>query len=143
MRRLVARIHQVLAGILMALIATQIYFAGMALFGAGPWGFHIGLGWMIWLSSPVLLITALAGWLGRRAIGLSALVFALTTLQVFLPRLRVSAPFLAAYHPVNAMVLLTLAYLMTRKPSQLLARESESKGASLGAPTLARPTDIH
>lgn len=134
MRQTIARVHQALAWLIMILIVTQIYFAGMALFGAESWTFHFALGSSIWLSSPLLLIVALIGRLGRRIVGLSALLLVLTTVQIALPMFRLSAPFVAAFHPLNAMVLMILAYVMARKPSRLVAPTSGRAATRLHDP---------
>lgn len=130
MRPLMARTHRILAWICLIGVALQIYFAGMALFGAGQWTLHTAFGSTLWLTTPLLLIVALIGRLDRRTVGLSALFVLLTTIQIILPWLRLSVPFVAAFHPVNAVVLLGLAYRLAQRPSGLAVAN--------GSPTASR-----
>ncbi len=69
------------------------------------------------LAIPILLllVLALAGRLGSRLIGLSALLVVLTVVQVMLPSLRFSLPFVAALHVVNALALLGVSGAITRQ----------------------------
>jgi hypothetical protein len=66
---------------------------------------------MLAILFPVL---ALAGRLGRRLIGLSMLLVVLTTVQMLLPSLRGGAPWIAALHPVNALVLMGMSAAIGR-----------------------------
>ena len=56
----------------------------------------------LWGNDVVL---ALAGRMGWRLIGFSALLFVLTVVQILLPGLRDSVSWVAALHPVNAVAL--------------------------------------
>ncbi len=114
MRRTFARIHRGLAWLFLAGLLLQFYLAGGGLFGAGTMARHRELGWNLWLATGLLALVALVGRLGRRAIGLSALLLALTTLQVMLPSLRGSLPWVAALHPVNALALLGVTSAIAR-----------------------------
>ena len=58
------------------------------------------------LFFPVL---ALAGRLGRQLIGLSSLLVVVTIVQILLPSLRSAAPWIAALHPINALVLMAIS----------------------------------
>lgn len=110
----IARIHRGLVWVLLAGLLVQIYFAGVFLFGAGPTSFHENWGYMFWLLTPLMVVLALVGGLGRRLIGLSVLLVILTTVQVNLPHLRASIPWAAALHPVNALAMVGVTVLMAR-----------------------------
>ena len=109
MQRTISHLHQWLARTFLAGLLLQFYLASTALFGAGSFQPHRMLGvtlTMIVLLFPVL---ALAGRLGRQLIGLSLLLVVLTIVQMMLPSLRGAAPWIAALHPVNALVLMGIS----------------------------------
>jgi len=108
------RIYQGLAGLILFGLLVQFYFAGVGLFGAGPMTYHRALGNLLWLLTVLPVLVALAGRLGRRRIGHAVLLLALMTLQIALPSLRDSASLVAALHPVNALALLAISYVMVR-----------------------------
>jgi hypothetical protein len=86
----------------------------MALFGAASFEFHRTLGYLLAVPVILLLVLALAGTLGWRLIGLSALLVLLTVVQIMLPSLRGTASWIAAVHPVNALALLGISATIGR-----------------------------
>jgi hypothetical protein len=115
MQRIILDVHHGLAwGVLVSLL-LQFYLAGMALFGAASFEFHRTWGYL--LAIPILLLPVLVsvGGLGRCLIGLSALLVVLTVVQVMLPSLRFSLPFVAALHVVNALALLGVSRAIARQ----------------------------
>lgn len=116
MRRIVSRVHRGLAWVAMAGFVVQFYLVGAALFGVTTFELHRILGYLLALLVALLLILALAGFLGRRSIGLSALLLVLVVVQALLPSLRGSVPWLAALHPVNALALMGAAAAIGRAP---------------------------
>ncbi len=111
MRKGLTAAHTWLARIILAVIVLQFFFAGVGAFAAADYGPHAITGNVLVLASLVLLLLALAGGVGRRRVGLSALLFALFILQVVLAVMAqdVSA-WMGALHPVNALVLLYLTF---------------------------------
>jgi hypothetical protein len=106
----------------------QFYLAGMALFGAASFEFHRTWGYLLATPILLLLVLALAGGLGRRLIGLSALLVVLTVVQVMLPSLRFSLPFVAALHVVNALALLGVSAAIAHQGrAEALARHKRLK----------------
>jgi hypothetical protein len=123
MRRILLRVHQGLAWVVLAGLLLQFYWAGMALFGATSFEFHRTWGYLLAIPILLLLVLALAGRLGRRLIGLSALLVVLTVFQVMLPSLRSSVPLVAALHVVNALALLGVSAAIGRQAgAKALAR---------------------
>jgi hypothetical protein len=55
---------------------------------------------------------------------LSAVLFLLTLIQVILPNLSDSVPFLAAVHPTNAMLLFGLTLLLIIQSWRLIQRSA-------------------
>jgi hypothetical protein len=109
MQRTISQIHQWLARIFLAGLLLQFYLASTALFGAGSFQAHRLLGTALTMIVFLFPVLALAGRLGRQLIGLSILLVVLTIVQMMLPSLRGAAPWIAALHPVNALVLMGMS----------------------------------
>lgn len=107
MQRIVSQIFQGLAWLFLAGLVVQFYLAGAALFGVGvSFQPHRTLGDVLTLLAILLPVTALVGRLGKRLIGLSGVLAVLTFVQIALPSLRGSIPWIAALHTVNALALM-------------------------------------
>jgi Family of unknown function (DUF6220) len=109
MQRTISQIHQWLARTFLAGLLLQFYLASTAIFGAGSFQPHRMLGAALTLLVFLFPVLALAGRLGRQRIGLSILLVVLTIVQMMLPSLRGAAPWIAALHPVNALVLMGMS----------------------------------
>jgi hypothetical protein len=137
MPQIVSRVHRGLAWVAMAGFVVQFYLVGAALFGVMTFELHRALGYLLAALVLVILIVALGGQLGRRAIGLSALLLVLIVVQALLPSLRSSVPWLAALHPVNALALMGVTAAIGRAPRKerdRLTRASAAGAASIDAP---------
>ena len=125
-----ARAHYVLALIVLALVVLQFIFAGIGLFGAGPFELHFIFGTLLQLLALITLIVSL---ISKRARGWSAGLFVAALIQGFLPAFRETAPAIAALHVVNPLLILYLALAAFRgSPPSLRPVE---RG---GGPTTAR-----
>jgi mercuric ion transport protein len=116
--------YRVLAWTFLAGIAIQVFFAGLGIF-VGPtwWTQHKSFVHLLEALPVLMLILAFIGRLPTSTKWLTAAAFALIGVQYATIELRL--PTLAAFHPVNAILLfwlvLTLAQRMTR-----LASDTES-----------------
>lgn len=119
MRNVVLKVHGGLAWVAVAAVVAQFFLAGLGLFGATSLQAHRTTGNLIGAASLLLLVLALVGMLGRMRIGLSALLFVLTSVQNLLVR---GPSLVAAFHPLNALAVLGVAVMLARS------------GAVLGAP---------
>lgn len=127
MRKGLSWVHLGLTWVMLAAIVAQFFFAGLGAFGATTYDLHRTNGYLIVLGALLLLLLALAGWLGRARVGLSALLFGLTIVQVVLA--TSVPPAFAALHPVNALAILGVTAQLARH------------GATIGAPARQpRPT---
>jgi hypothetical protein len=125
MRRILLRVQQGLAWVVLVGLLLQFYLVGLALFGVTSFEFHRTLGYSLAVPIFLLLVLALAGGLGRRLVGLSALLVVLTIVQATLPSLRSSVPLVAALHPVNALALMGLSAAIVRQSrADAVARSS-------------------
>jgi cytochrome b len=98
----------------MACLALQFYLAGIGMFGAANFELHRVVGYFVALFIILLLIFSLIARMPTRILGLSALLIVLVVVQVLLPSLRGSLPWIAALHPVNAMALLGVTAAISR-----------------------------
>jgi Family of unknown function (DUF6220) len=117
------RIHAGLAWLFVAAVLVQVFLAGLGIFDK-TFGFdaHIEFGYTaIGLIALAVLLAAIFARLPGREIGWSLLLLVLYVVQTILPSLRSDAPFLAALHPVNAIVLFALAGIIAWRSTRAAA----------------------
>ena len=95
----------------------QFFLAGLGVFGAASFGPHMTVGKLLALASLILLvlaaILALSGGLSRGRVGLAALLLVLMVVQWSLVEaFSKGAPALAALHPVNGLLILSVAFAL-------------------------------
>jgi hypothetical protein len=73
------------------------------------WSFHSGFGYVVVIATIVLLLIALAAKLGKPRIYLPAALAIAGIVQVLLAWLGQSVPGLGFLHPINALVIFSLA----------------------------------
>lgn len=119
------RAYVIAGGIFAVGVLAQVFLAGGAIFaGAGWWPAHAMFGMILSLGPIVLLGLAFAARLGARTTWLTALLLALVVVQSMLPTLpaQLGVPILAALHPVNAVIIFALAWLLTLRVWEHAAR---------------------
>ncbi len=104
-----------LAMLIATLVLVQFFLAGLGIFGAASFESHKSVGYMLHGLTGLLFLLAIAGPRTGRDIGLSFVLLALCTLQVYLPELRADAPVIAAFHPLLALVIGGLAHAIGRR----------------------------
>ena len=115
MRSVARTAHLVVALLLVAGLATQIFLAGLGVFrSAETFATHRDFGYMLELMPLVLLALGLVAGLGRRMALLAAGIFGLFLLQSVFVNLRETAPEIAALHPVNGFLITLLAIVLAR-----------------------------
>ena len=129
MRAIARTVYVVVAWLFVAGLLVQVFLAGLGVFDS-PTTFatHRDVGYALSIFPVVLLVVGLLGGLGRRLAILAIVVFGLFMLQSVFIAMRESAPTVAALHPVNGFVILSLAVLMARDAT--LARRAAATGAS-------------
>lgn len=104
-----ARVHVAAAVLFVAAIVFQVFLAGAAianLGGSGNFGTHIEFGYTgIGIAALILIITAFVARRPRNEIGITFLLLVLYIVQTILPAFKASVPWVAALHPVNALLL--------------------------------------
>jgi hypothetical protein len=115
MRSVARTVHLVVAWVLVAGLAVQIFLAGLGVF-KGPDSFvtHRDFGYTLELLPVILLVLGLVAGLGRRPALLAAGIFGLFLLQSVFVALRADAPDVAALHPVNGFLITFLAIVLAR-----------------------------
>jgi hypothetical protein len=109
-----ARAHIVIVRILLGGVTLQIFFAGLGVFGVSSFLPHMILGTLVILGSLALPLVAWRGHLGATLLRRSWLVFGLMILQGLLIDAGRIIPLVAAFHPVNAMLLVLVIASMAR-----------------------------
>ena len=120
----------VLAWGFLGLLTLQVFLAGIGLFGAGTMAGHRDFGYLLSLL-PVLLVIAAAVARARQLVWLSGGLLVLTFVQTLLPLLKPGLPYIAALHPVNALVLAALTATLARRATELArAPQAEVEAAA-------------
>ena len=107
-----ARAHTIVARVLLGGVALQIFFAGLGIFNASSFLPHMILGTLVILGSLALPLIAWRGCLDAALIHRSWLLFALMIVQGLLIDAGRLIPLVAAFHPLNAMLLVLLTASM-------------------------------
>ena len=107
------RVHAAVAVLFVVMILIQVFLAGAALSnlgGSGDFGTHIEFGYTwVGIAALLVVVTALIARRPRRDVGISVGILVLYVVQTLLPAAKTSLPFVAALHPVNALLLFGLA----------------------------------
>jgi hypothetical protein len=105
-----------MALLFLAAIVVQVFFAGLMLFGQeGGMDLHLTTGYILGFVGFLFLVIPALARAGRNTIILGIVLAVITYFQPFLTFARDSAPVVAALHPVNALLIFTLALLLTRR----------------------------
>ena len=115
--RLSRTIYAAAAWLFVAGVATQVFFAGMAVVARQwSWESHTGFGHLLAAPLLVMLVTMYLGKLPGRTKRLTWLLFGVYVLQTdLLIFMRASAPVLAALHPVLALLDFALGFALARQ----------------------------
>lgn len=109
-----ARAHVVVARVLLGGVALQIFFAGLGVFAVASFLPHAILGSLVILGSLALPLIAWRGHLSQSVQRRSWLVFGLMILQGLLIDAGRLVHLIAAFHPVNAMLLVLFVASLAR-----------------------------
>lgn len=97
--------YMVLAWAFVAGVVLQVFFIGVGLFAdAAATGLHVEFGWWLHLGPILILIAAAVARAGRRALIQAAALAVIVFIVPLLPGLRGELPFIAALHPVLALL---------------------------------------
>ena len=110
------RTHYVANAVVLLLVPVQFYAAGFGIFGAGSMAPHSLIGWAM---IPLALVSAISAALAKRGAGDIARALAVLGLIIVQPILafapRARLPELSALHPVNALAIGVLAFVIHQR----------------------------
>ena len=132
------------AWLYLAGIVVQVFFAGAALFELTDWTVHAGLGWGLGSAPLLLVVLAAIARTDRRTVLWTAGLTVAALVQPELAAARDTNPIVAAFHPVNALFLFWLAWIVARRSArsvQLTLARTGARGAGPAAdvPPVAGP----
>lgn len=114
------------AWLFLVCVVVQVFLAGLGVFvGLEKFELHREFGYLFGWLTLVLLTIAIAARLGRRWIGLAALLLVLFAFQSVFVALREAVPAAAALHPVNALAIFGVALHTATRSRSLARREPE------------------
>ena len=137
MKSTFGRIHGGLTLLISVGVLVQMFLAGIwhARVVSSP-DAHIMFGLGLLLASLLALLAAIFGGLGRRAIGLTALLFVLILLQpILIEQRRAGLPILSAFHTLNAAFIGIVGGIVARVSQVARAeREEAALGGAIVSP---------
>jgi hypothetical protein len=116
MQPVISRLHRGLAWLILVGLAAEVYLVGTRLFGVTTLQPHRSLGYALGIAILLLLILTLVADRRRRIVQLATLLVALTIVQVVLPSLATSLPWVAALHAITTMALMGVTAAIARSP---------------------------
>jgi hypothetical protein len=137
--RPLAAIYAVAASLLVVGVVLQVFLAGLGVFD-DPTFFltHRDTGYTLEGLAFFVIVFAAIARAGRAQIGIAALIFGLFLLQSVFVAVRVSAPAVAALHPVNGFLILLLSIVLARRAWAFArATRTTAEPSTPAAPTAA------
>ena len=101
-------------------VVIQVFLAGAGLFKLTDFTPHGYLGWYLALVPVVLVTLAVVAQVDRRTLLLSMALVVVTGIQPELAAGRRENPVVAAFHPVNALLMFWLAWTVARRGTHLV-----------------------
>lgn len=96
-------------------LAYQVLLIGLYLFAGDSSKAHIDIGYWLPVLPLLALVAGAVGRVGRSLLIWAGIVTLLTIVQGILPPLRDSVPFLAALHPLNAVLISWMAVTVAQR----------------------------
>ena len=143
MRKISQYIFAFLAWFFIVGALVQVFLAGLVVVAFRmSWENHIGLGHALGIPLILMLVTMYLGGMPRRIKRLTWILFGVYIFQADISIfMRVSAPFVAALHPVLALVDFALGLSIARQALDLLRKPSEQVEMA-GANSEGRPVPV-
>jgi cytochrome b len=116
------------AWLFLAAIVTQVYFAGLMVFGQeNGRSLHQGTGYMLGMAGLLFLALPALARAGARTVILGVVLSVITFFQPTITFAREESPVIAALHPVNALLIVALSVVLILRATHLI-RESPPAG---------------
>lgn len=100
-------------------VAFQVFLAGAGLFKLTDFTLHGVVGWLLPLATVILTILAVIARVGRSTVLLAIVLLIAAMIQPELAAARHDAPIVAAFHPVNALLIAFLAWTLASRATAL------------------------
>jgi Family of unknown function (DUF6220) len=110
-------------------IVVQVFLAGAGLFKLTDFTAHGALGWSLPFASLALPILAVIAEVDRTSKVLALAILILTFIQPELALARETNPVLAAFHPVNALLIFWFAWTLARRATSLALNQRRQLAA--------------
>jgi cytochrome b len=112
------------AWLFLAAIVAQVYLAGLMLFGQEDGkDLHLGTGYLLAMAGLLFLALPALARAGARTVILGVVLSVITFFQPTITFAREESPFVAALHPVNALLIFTISVVVVRRATQLVREE--------------------
>jgi hypothetical protein len=123
-----------MAVLFVAGVVVQVFLAGIGLpgLGGGSMQSHIDFGYLLSVIPVLPLLLSWPARAGRRAAILGVALLVAAQVQTFLPLASDGAPWVAALHPVNALVVFGLGLMLARR-GIALARGGDDEASTRDA----------
>jgi hypothetical protein len=108
-------------------VVVQVYLAGLGLFSGAGFENHRDLGYTLSLAPIIPLLLAWPARAGQRTVLLCAALLVASFVQSLLPGLRDGVPWIAALHPLNAVVVFGLSAAVARRAVQLTRADASAQ----------------
>src|SRR3954468_9306404 len=105
----------VLVGLFILGIFVQFYLAGRGAFGAASYSAHKDFGDVLHLLTPIILVVTLINRATRTRVDIIHAVLLIVLFEVQFGLADLEHPAVGAFHPVNALLLLGVAYSLFRR----------------------------
>ena len=133
MLRAARYVYAPLAWAFVAGVLVQVFFIGLGLFvSRDNLQLHVNFGWILHLSPILILLAAPLARAGRRRILLSAALAVLVWIVPILAAVRADLPYVAAFHPVGALLAFWLAIVVARGATSLVGADDAAPSPTWG-----------
>jgi hypothetical protein len=112
---LAQRIRLALVGLFIIGLFVQFYLAGRGAFGASSYDAHKDFGQVLHLLTPIILIVTLVDRTTRNRVDVIHAVLLVVLFEVQFALADLKHPSVGAFHPVNALLLLGVAFSLFRR----------------------------
>ena len=128
MRKIARYIYIAVAWLAVVGFLATIYLAGMAVFAdRSYWDIHSEIGAAVFLIFPGLILLGLLSWIPRRLTAWLVAMVVFYVLHISLPSLQEDLPWISAFHPVSAVVLVWLGLRHARRAGELLLQRPAAR----------------
>jgi uncharacterized protein DUF6220 len=111
----VQRVRLAVVGLFILGLFVQFYLAGRGAFGASSYSTHKDFGDVLHLVTPVILVLTLANPTTRNRVDIIHSVLLIVLFEVQFALADLKHPDAGAFHPVNALLILGVAYSLLRR----------------------------